>query len=464
MESVAIIGAGTMGTGIAQVAALAGWGVRLIEPDDEALSRAVSAIQTFLDRQVEKGILDAGRRKTVAEAIQSSSAIGPMPDVGLAVEAVVEDLAVKRSVFHSLEAALGPGAVLATNTSSLSVTRIAEAVRAPACVVGMHFFNPAPLMPLVEIIAARQSGAEFIARAEQIARTWGKVTVRAKDTPGFIVNRVARGFYLEALRLLDEGVAGIDEIDAIMRTHAGFRMGPFQLMDLVGLDVNLAVSTSVWEQLGKPARLAPHPIQKALVAQGHLGRKTKRGFYSYDDLHPLPTYAVNRRTFELSPLLSDALRAFTQRATAALGQNRGCQPLTRHQGVDLGCPAPAAEPPSRVKGQPADGATVSPSSRSAVQPELRPSGSGLNFAASATEQLIVGRILGAVLNEAAFAFGEGVATAADIDTALVKGTNYPLGPIEWADRIGHRTVLGVLTALNRTVPDNRYASAELFAG
>jgi len=225
--------------------------------------------------------------------------------------------------------------------------------------------------------------------------------VRVKDTPGFIVNRVARGFYLEAIRLLGEGVAGVDEIDAIMRTHGGFKMGPFELMDFIGLDVSLAASESVYERLGEQPRLTPHEIQRDLVAQGKLGRKTGVGFYSYKHEHPLPAFIVERRSFQLNPLLRDVLRAFSSRAGA---------PQT-----------------------------------------------------TSTEQYVLARILAAVINEAGFAFAEEVASAGDIDVALEVGMNYPRGPLAWADEIGHNTTAGMLKALNDALPGNRYAPAPLFA-
>ncbi len=400
-KTVSVIGAGTMGAGIAQLAATHGWSVFLVDLDRAVLDRARGAVAKQLERQVETGKITGEQRQTTLERIQTVEAIQAAGNARLAIEAVVEDLSVKQKVFQSLEAALGPEAILATNTSSLSVGRIAEGVRRAERVVGMHFFNPAPVMPLVEIIAAGQSDASCVAVARAVAQEWGKVTVLAKDTPGFIVNRVARGFYLEALRLLGEGVAGVDEIDAGLRTHGGFKMGPFQLMDLVGLDVNLAVSTSVWEQMNRPTRLQPHPIQQTLVAQGQLGRKTNRGFYVYDEKGSLPAVASERKTFEISPLLGDAIRTFCERG-----------------------------------------------------------GMGT---AGRTEQYILARILAAVFNEAAFALAENVATAEDIDLAMVKGTNYPKGTLSWAQMIGPRTVRGVLTALNKTITDNRYDPAPLFA-
>ncbi len=400
-QTIAVIGAGTMGAGIAQLAASNGCTVHLVDINGEVLQRGLGTIKKNLGRLVEKGKLSLADCEAVTSRIQSSDAIRGIEKAELVIEAVLEDLAVKQKIFQQLDVATPSEAVLATNTSSLSVSKIADVVRDPSRVVGMHFFNPAPLMPLVEVIAGRLSARQAIDFAVETAKAWGKTPVVAKDTPGFIVNRVARGYYLEALRLLGEGVAGVDEIDNIMRVHGGFKMGPFELMDLVGLDVNLAVSTSVWDQMNKHPRFTPHDIQKKLVANGHLGRKTGRGFYSYAHEHPLPAYTVDRRSFQLSPLLGDAVRTFVERA----GPGR----------------------------------------------------------AGITEQYIIGRILGAILNEAAFAFSEGVACREDIDVAMIKGTNYPKGPLSWAEEIGHRTVRGLLRRLDESTGDGRYTSAPVFA-
>lgn len=390
-----------MGAGIAQLAAAHGCTVYLHDVSREAIERGIDGIAGRLARSVKKGRITAADGDGILARIKPTNAIRDIGNVELAIEAVIEDLAIKRKVFAALQGVTPDQAVLATNTSSLSISRIAEAVDDPTRVVGMHFFNPAPVMPLVEVIAGEASADASLDLAVNTAKWWGKVAVRAKDTPGFIVNRVARGFYLEALRLLGEGVAGVDEIDRAMRKHGGFRMGPFELIDLVGLDVNLTVSTSVWEQMHKHARFAPHEIQRRLVERGHLGRKAGRGFYLYDRETPLPAYVVNRRSFELSPLLKDIMRVFTEKAGAK----------------DAG----------------------------------------------GTEQYIFSRILAAIMNEAALTFGGGVATREDIDVAMVKGTNYPRGPLAWAEDIGHRTVRGLLNSLNDTVADGRYEPAPLFA-
>jgi len=400
MQSIAVIGAGTMGAGIAQLAATQGCTVYLIDVDRDVVHAALVDINKRLDRKVQKGKITAQEQEEIVERIVGGDKIEALDDVELAIEAVVEKLEIKHTVFQQLERAVPDNAVLATNTSSLSVGQIAGAVADPSRVVGMHFFNPAPVMPLVEIISGKKSSATAVDTAFNAAKAWGKTPVRAADTPGFIVNRVARGFYLEAMRLLDEGVAGIDEIDHVMKIHGKFRMGPFELMDLIGIDVNLAVSISVWEQMGEPDRLSPRDIQRKLVSEKHIGRKTGQGFYKYADDRAVPAVMVERRSFELSPLLADVMLAFTHKAAV-------CE-------------------------------------------------------ANSTEQYVLTRILAAIINEAGLAYDDQVASSDDIDTAMIKGTNYPKGPLAWADEIGHHTVCGMLRALNNGPGAGRYAAATLF--
>lgn len=424
MPAVLVIGAGTMGAGIAQVAAMRGWDVVLQDAAPGAAERGAAGIRAQLDRLVEKGKMTdearataLGRLRTAATLEDAAEGIVGLQDrrtggrsetcataetcSALAIEAVVERLEVKREIFQRLEALLPGSTVLATNTSSLSVSAIAEGLRDPSRVIGMHFFNPAPLMPLVEVIAGRASASEAVSIGTETARAWGKTAVRAKDTPGFIVNRVARGYYLEALRLLGEEISTVEKIDRVMKELGGFRMGPFELMDLVGLDVNLAVSTSVWEQMNRHARFTPHDIQRNLVAEGRLGRKTSRGFYAYDG--PAPTPAVLGRKGDLM------MSAEMQRAVHAFADAAGVE--DRHDAC----------------------------------------------------RLIFARVLCAVLNEAALALEEGVASEADIDTAMKLGTNYPHGPLEWARRIGTSVVGRALRALNTAAGDDRYRPAKLFA-
>ncbi|HET9497193.1 MAG TPA: 3-hydroxyacyl-CoA dehydrogenase NAD-binding domain-containing protein [Candidatus Limnocylindria bacterium] len=280
LERVGVLGAGTMGAGIAQVAAEAGLGVRLLDPVDGAYERARDRIGGFLERKVAKGQLHAGAADEAMARISEAGSVADLTATGFVIEAIPEDLDLKRDAFRRLSAAAPREAVLATNTSSLSVEQIAVAAAQPDRVVGMHFFNPVPLMALVEVIAAPRTDRAVVAATTALAARLGKTPVEAADTPGFIVNRVARPFYLESLRILGEGAADAPTIDAALR-DAGFRMGPFELVDTIGLDVNLAVSHSVWTGFDRAARYAPQALQSVLVDAGRLGRKSGAGFYDW---------------------------------------------------------------------------------------------------------------------------------------------------------------------------------------
>ena len=284
---VAVIGAGTMGAGIAQVALEGGWRVALHDAAPGAIDRARARIRDGLARRATKSGVDAD---TVDEWVDGRLGLLATPataadaavEAHLAIEAVVEDLDVKRRLFAELADAAGDDAILATNTSALSVSSIAEAAVRPERIVGLHFFNPAPVLPLVEVVAGRRTAAWAAERAAGIVAGWGKTPIHVADSPGFIVNRVNRPFTLESLRLLRSGAGTIESIDAAL-TAAGFPMGPFALMDLIGIDVNLAAARGLFEASGRPPRFRPSPIQEELVAAGRLGRKTGEGFYRYAD-------------------------------------------------------------------------------------------------------------------------------------------------------------------------------------
>jgi 3-hydroxybutyryl-CoA dehydrogenase len=283
---VGILGAGAMGTGIAQVAAAHGHPVVVVDAAAEALTRSREAIERAVRRDVEKGRLDDTRAAEILGRIRFAgrSGAGGMDgfrDCGLVVEAIVERLDAKRESFAALERAASPECTLATNTSSLSVSSIAAACERPERVLGVHFFNPAAVMPLVEIIPGVATAADVVAHTRALVDGWGKTTVVAADTPGFIVNRVARPFYGESLRMLEEGIADAPTIDWAMREIGGFRMGPFELMDFIGHDVNFAVTKSVFEGLFYDPRYKPSLTQQRLVEAGRLGRKSGRGFYEY---------------------------------------------------------------------------------------------------------------------------------------------------------------------------------------
>lgn len=278
-----LVGAGTMGTGIAQTAALAELEVTLYDVNATVLRQALERIRADFKKGVEKGKLTQEQTNAAFGRIHPRTRLSDLGHCEFIVEAVIEDLQVKKDLFKHLEADTTPTTILATNTSSLSVTAIASAIKHPERVVGMHFFNPAHIMKLVEVVQGQRTAPETVQQTVELAKLLGKTPVVAKDTPGFIVNRVARPFYGEALRLLGENVATIEQIDRIVKLGGGFPMGPFELMDLIGIDVNFAVTRSLYEQFFGEPRYRPHPIQKRMVDSGAIGKKVGRGFYVYEE-------------------------------------------------------------------------------------------------------------------------------------------------------------------------------------
>lgn len=280
-----------MGSGIAQVAATAGWEVVLYDVSGEMLEASHEKLRKLMLRLVEKGKVSMEESLRIRNQIVYTEEVEPMADANLVIEAIVEDLGIKHKVLSGLEAALSPECIIASNTSSLSIAALAAALRKPDRFIGIHFFNPAPLMKLVEIIPAVQTSPAVLEQARNVIHSWGKLTVQAKDTPAFIVNKVARPFYGEALRIYDEGLASFADIDWAMKELGGFRMGPFQLMDFIGHDVNYVVTETVFHAFYFDPRYKPSFTQKRLAEAGFLGRKTGRGFYDYREgaENPLPT-------------------------------------------------------------------------------------------------------------------------------------------------------------------------------
>ncbi|MCZ4408846.1 3-hydroxyacyl-CoA dehydrogenase NAD-binding domain-containing protein [Cryomorphaceae bacterium 1068] len=280
---IAIIGSGSMGAGIAQVAAAAGHDVCLFDNNSEALDSAATKLKKILDRLVEKERITQKEGESIYNRIEFCNHLEDLTGTGLMIEAIVEDLGVKRNLFSHLELIADDNTILATNTSSLSIAKIASACSKPQRVLGIHFFNPAPLMPLVEIIPAVQTSGDTLVEARNLIDSWGKVTVIAKDTPGFIVNRVARPFYGEALRILEEGIADVPTIDWAVKELGGFRMGPFELMDYIGNDINYVVTETVFKEFFYDPRYRPSFTQKRMMEAGWLGRKSGKGYYDYSD-------------------------------------------------------------------------------------------------------------------------------------------------------------------------------------
>lgn len=285
---VAVIGSGTMGSGIAQVAATSGCVVKLFDLNKEVLIKSKINLEKTLNRLIEKEKIDEVEKNRIQNNIHYVNTLQDLSDSDLVIEAIVENLEVKRKVFFELESLVSENTILASNTSSLSITSIAASCQKPERVIGIHFFNPAPLMQLVEVVPAIQTSEEVINRTVKTISDWKKVVAVAKDTPGFIVNRVARPFYSESLRILEEGVASIATIDWALKTVGAFRMGPFELMDFIGHDVNYVVTETVFTAFYYDPRYKPSLTQKRLVEAGYLGRKSGRGFYNYAENAVLP--------------------------------------------------------------------------------------------------------------------------------------------------------------------------------
>ena len=476
---VAVIGAGTMGAGIARVAAAAGHPVLLFDAREDAARVALEGISADLARQVARAKLSRADADALSGRIRAIAALAEAAPAGLVIEAIVEDLAAKRALFAELEGIVADDAILATNTSSLSVTALAGALRRPERCVGIHFFNPAPVMTLVEIVRPLTAAEGVVQTAFATAQAWGKRALIVPSTPGFVVNRVARPFYAEALRTLS-APAGVADVDAALTEAGGCRMGPFKVMDLIGNDVNAAVTRSVFDAFAYERRFAPSLTQQALVDAGWLGRKSGRGFYDYAPDAAMPAardaaagprpsrvvvhgaLGVAAPLFDLAvahgltPQRADAAKPFIDVDGVALRLCDGALAAewNRRQPTVLfdlaldyaACTriVIAAAPGRDDDAAVAAGFFQTLGKRVSVLPDF--------------PGLIVMRTVAALSNEAAGMLAEGVSDDA-IDLAMTLGTNYPLGPISWARRIGWEHLLTVLENLSRLLGAERYQPA-----
>ena len=368
LTKLGVVGAGSMGSGIAQLAAMAGSDVVLADVNQTALDLAKAKLSEQLGKLLEKGKIDASQLNAIFGRLHFTTELSAFADREIVIEAIVEDLDVKNQLFASIEAVVAPTTILASNTSSLSITAMAARLKKPDRFIGIHFFNPAPVMKLVEVVPAIQTDADVVDACMKQMEYWQKIAVKAKDSPGFIVNKVARPYYGEAIRMMEEGVASKEEIDFAM-TAAGFKMGPFALMDFIGHDVNFAVTQSVWQSFWYDDRYKPSFSQKKLVEAGYLGKKSGRGFYDYR----------SKETLVVNTEVDETLASY-----------------------------------------------------------------------------IFKRILVMLINEAADTVQTGICSEQDVELAMLYGTNYPKGLLQWAEEIGLEEVIYQLDGLYDRYHEARY--------
>lgn len=485
-----VVGAGIMGAGIAQVAAQAGHEVLLHDARPGAAQEARTKLLATLDTLASKGRISFEEARHAGHRLRAVASLGEAAAAGLAVEVIVERLDAKRELLKSLEATLSEDAVLVSNTSSISITALANGLRRPQRLVGMHFFNPVPLMKLVEVVSGLQTDPSIAAAIFELAQRWGKVPVHARSTPGFIVNRIARPFYAESLALLQEQAAAPHVLDACLRA-AGFRMGPCELMDLIGHDTNFAVTRSVFDANFGDRRFTPSLVQQELVDGGLLGRKTGRGFYVYEGGAPLvpplppapevPAAMGRRMSLHGQGGLIDAwARAFNERALAFSrttasdwsGLHVDGAQLRLTDGRSAGELACAQRRPDVAvfdlsTDAMADGALAWSVAADASRGWRDEAGGWLALAGvrplqvADTPGLVVARTLAMLVNEACDAVHQGVCTEEAADSAMKLGVNYPKGPFEWLAAWGAAPVADLLDRLDAHYRGERYRVSPL---
>jgi 3-hydroxybutyryl-CoA dehydrogenase len=495
---IGVVGAGTMGAGIAQVAATGGLQVKLLDAVDGAADAARERIGGFLDRAVAREKLTAEGAQEAKARIEAVAVAEELEDCFLVIEAVAEKLEVKQQLFKQLAGTCGEQTVLATNTSSLPVTAIAAAVPVPGRVVGMHFFNPVPLMQLVEVVAGMNSEPRALDVARAVGAAMGREVIDASDGPGFLVNRVSRPFLLEAQQLLSEGLADAATIDRALRLGGGFRMGPFELSDLVGVDVGYDIARSFYELGHGEPRWRPSTIPPQMIAGGRLGRKSGRGYYNYPqdaEYRPAdpPPQQIESASGIVDVIGTNAVAGELRRLAEAAGYEVGgaagaprvitvdARDDVAGEGLDdvrgaitLLCAGNSLAAAAGARDRSGFHCLPPLSETRAVEVTRTKATSEETITATRhffhaigkhvievgdAPGLVLGRIVCQLINEASFALQERVGTAADVDKGVQLGLNYPRGPFQWLDQIGRAQVVATLDALQREVGGDRYRVA-----
>jgi 3-hydroxybutyryl-CoA dehydrogenase len=479
---IGVCGAGAMGAGIAQVAAQAGHDVVVLDRDDAALARGRANIEKGAAALLKRGKINTDEADALVSRVSWTLDVGALAGAGLVIEAIVEDAVIKHALYAQLESVMDSSAVLATNTSSLSVSSLAEGLARPPQFLGLHFFNPAPIMKLVEVVSGMNTAPEIAAAARALMQRWGKVAVNARDVPGFIVNRVARPFYGEGWRALEEDAGDAATLDLLYKDLAGFRMGPLELGDLIGHDINSAAAQSIFDAYDGRTRFAPSPAQARLVAAGRLGRKSGRGVYDYGDEAEKPTpnfvetdrqsapgmLAVGPDTAGLQSLLKAAGIQFEMKQHIEPGFAEIGNVLVGFcDGRSVGALATEFQKPALCLDWMRDPATALAFSASCDEARQ----TGLQLAAWCGKRavelrdrpgLVVFRTLCQLANAAADAVCDEVADADAIDRAMINGVNYPFGPMAWARDHGFARVAAALDAIAAETGDKRYSPCEIF--
>ncbi|MCW5751957.1 MAG: 3-hydroxyacyl-CoA dehydrogenase [Alphaproteobacteria bacterium] len=472
---IGVIGAGAMGRGIVQVAAQGGMRVLLHDAAPGAAEKGREQVCAMIDRTAEKGRIDPAEAASIKARIEIVDGIAGLAPAVLVVEAVVESLEVKRQVFRAVEEVVADSAIIASNTSSIPIATIAAACRVRERVAGLHFFNPVPLMPLVEVIRAPATSEQVVQALIGYGKRMGRVPVAVKDSPGFLVNLGGRAFTTEGLRIHSEGVAAPHEIDAIMRDAGGFRMGPFELMDLTGIDVNFPVSQIIYSGYFHDRRLATMPVHQAMMEAGRYGRKTRQGWYAYDENGNKQAPDPDAGT-DAAP--APALRLIEPDGRLVeLASRSGADILESDDGVSPLLAAPLGEDASslaaRMKLDPARLVAVDLTGNHAQRlTMMTPPGGDARIAEAALARLrlagqpvtrikdspgfVLQRIRAMIANLGAEMAQIGLASPADIDTAMKLGLNYPQGPLEMAEAMGRRETLQIMQRLQDITGDDRY--------